>query len=831
MQIRQTRQPCNRGVPVIALIAALLLLPGLCGEAAEQQDSSPQKVSAAAPSGPIPVAEIAIRATEASNLLSSLQTQLAPSPAIETIGKRLPVISGHIDLLLEGTTEILQGQAPLATLQTQQQIWQGVQLQTSRWLKTLTDRTDELREALERLDDLQKTWTNTRDAAQSTKAPGPVLQQIDTVLAAISTARPPLQTQQSAVGELQNRVAAESARCGSALTQIDRAQNQAMSGTLVRDGLPIWSSQLWAQAEIVAPVRFHGIAKNCWEDLRQYLTNPSLGMPWHAGLFLALSLLLNAARGRVAHWKAAGDSISVTAVFDHPFAAALIGSAFAATAPTSTVPETVRSLFEIVAILPMIRLARPTVDPRIVPGLYALGILFAVNTARQTLDGAPLAGQAILLSEMLAGILMVGWSLAFGNLRATLTSAEKSARMQTLRIIAGLVLLTFAVALAAAALGFISLGRLLASQILGGGGMALAFYTYYLILSGVVGFALRIWPLRLLKMVQHHRHLLEQRTHRVLVWLSAAGWVSRWLAYMGLLHPALSLGAGILAMNLERGSFRLSLGDVLAFLLTVWVAYLLSAFIRFVLQEDVYPRMRIASGLSYAISSLLHYVILALGLVVGMGVMGVSLSQVTILAGAFGVGIGFGLQGVVNNFVCGLILLFERPIHVGDIVEIGDLLAEVRRIGIRASTVRTRQGADIIVPNAQLVTDKVTNWTLSDKLRRISLPVGVNYGAAPQKVIAVLEAVARAHPRVLQQPAPYALLMAYGDSSIDFELRAWTDEYLHWRQVRSELAIAAYDAVLEAGMTFPFPQREVRVLHDPNAGPAEDWPAPKPEGK
>ena len=128
-----------------------------------------------------------------------------------------------------------------------------------------------------------------------------------------------------------------------------------------------------------------------------------------------------------------------------------------------------------------------------------------------------------------------------------------------------------------------------------------------------------------------------------------------------------------LAINLERGSISISLGDVLAFLLTVWVAYLLSAFIRFILQEDVYPRMRIAPGLSYAISSLLHYVILALGFVVGMGLLGVDLTQVTVLAGAFGVGIGFGLQSVVNNFVCGLILLFERPIHVGDIIEIGDL--------------------------------------------------------------------------------------------------------------------------------------------------------------
>ena len=164
-------------------------------------------------------------------------------------------------------------------------------------------------------------------------------------------------------------------------------------------------------------------------------------------------------------------------------------------------------------------------------------------------------------------------------------------------------------------------------------------------------------------------------------------------------------------------------------------------------------------------------------------------------------------------------------------IEIGDLLGEVRRIGIRSSTVRTRQGADIVVPNAQLVTENVTNWTLSDKLRRIELPVGVNYGASPKKLIEVLEAVARATPRVLPNPPPRAIFMGYGDSSINFELRAWTDESINWRQVRSDLAVTVYDAVIEAGMTFPFPQREVRLLHDPEAGPAVNRPAPKSEDK
>ena len=126
----------------------------------------------------------------------------------------------------------------------------------------------------------------------------------------------------------------------------------------------------------------------------------------------------------------------------------------------------------------------------------------------------------------------------------------------------------------------------------------------------------------------------------------------------------------------------------------------------------------------YALSRVLTYVLITFGFLLGLGVLGLDLTKVTILVGAFGVGIGFGLQSVVNNFVSGLILLFERPIHVGDVIHLGDLSGEVRRIGIRASVVRTWQGAEVIVPNAQLITERVTNWTLSDRRRRIDLSGG-----------------------------------------------------------------------------------------------------------
>jgi small-conductance mechanosensitive channel len=274
----------------------------------------------------------------------------------------------------------------------------------------------------------------------------------------------------------------------------------------------------------------------------------------------------------------------------------------------------------------------------------------------------------------------------------------------------------------------------------------------------------------------------------------------------------------MLDAKFERGAISISPGGVLEFVLTVWAAYLLSAFIRFVLGEDVYPRMRIAAGKSYAISSLLHYFILALGFTAAIAALGVNLTKLTVLTGALGVGIGFGLQSVVNNFVSGLILLFEQPVHVGDTIEVGNLIGKVRRIGIRASTVHTRQGADIIVPNSQLIADKVTNWTLSDQLRRIDLPVGVNYSAPPGEVIKILVTVALANSNILKDPEPQGLFIGFGDSSINFELRAWTDRFDDWPSVRSELASAVYDAVQAAGMTFPFPQREVRLLRDTAGG-------------
>jgi small-conductance mechanosensitive channel len=517
-------------------------------------------------------------------------------------------------------------------------------------------------------------------------------------------------------------------------------------------------------------------------------------------------------------------------VFERPYASALlVPMGLGASVVLSPAPPTVRELLPILALVPMLRLVQLRVDSRVLRVFWVLGGLFALDTILQLFDVAGSVERVILLLEIIGGTVAL-WKLdvLWGELHPR-SEGTVDLRFRALHIIVTLYRVGLAVGLPAMLFGYVPLAWLLTPGILAGCVYAFGLYAFIQVLDGAVTLALNSWPLGTIQIVGRFHEIFERRMHRVFVWVLIGAWVIRSLASVGLVEPALALGKAVFGATLRVGSVSISVENILAFIITVVVAYLLSIFIRFVLREDIYQRIGVERGVSYAISRLLHYTILGLGFVLAVAALGVSLTQVSILAGALGVGIGFGLQSVVNNFVSGLILLFERPIHVGDTIQVGDLLGDVRRIGIRASTVHTKQGADIIVPNAQLITERVTNWTLSDRLRRIDLPVGLNYGADPRKAIQLLEDVAHRQPNVLQQPAPRALLIGYGDSSMNFQLRAWTDQFDDWQLISSDLASAVYDAVIEAGFQFPFPQREVRLLRDADAGPTPERKQDAPE--
>jgi small-conductance mechanosensitive channel len=252
----------------------------------------------------------------------------------------------------------------------------------------------------------------------------------------------------------------------------------------------------------------------------------------------------------------------------------------------------------------------------------------------------------------------------------------------------------------------------------------------------------------------------------------------------------------------------------LAFALTIAAAPFLARAIVVVLEEGVYPRAHLSRGMPYALSTMVRYAVYSFAFIAALAAGGVQLSQLSILLGGLGVGLGLGLQDFVKNFAAGLTLLVERRVHVGDVVQIPsrEVNGRVREIGMRAVVVRNWDGAEVIVPNMDLISGAVTNWTLSDQLRRVELPVGVSYGTDPERVIALLVETASAHGDVLEHPPPQALFQGFGESSLDFLLRVWTDrEYDRTTPIRSDLALAIHRALRDAGIEVPFPQRDLNI--------------------
>jgi small-conductance mechanosensitive channel len=260
------------------------------------------------------------------------------------------------------------------------------------------------------------------------------------------------------------------------------------------------------------------------------------------------------------------------------------------------------------------------------------------------------------------------------------------------------------------------------------------------------------------------------------------------------------------------GKSHLTLGSILIVVVLLTLLITLSAKLKNWLVSLLVAQRGVEIGTGQAIGSIIRYTIIAIGFVIILQSNGVDLSSLTVLAGALGIGVGFGLQNIVGNIVSGFIILFERPIKVGDRIEIGTITGDVLKISLRATVVRTNDNIDIIVPNSEFISSKVINWSYVDRDVRFGIPVGVSYDADPLAVIRILSDVAAEHPGVLKMPEPEVIFEEFGDSSLNFVLRVWTHDYIaRPLSLRSELNLSINRKFKEAEIEIPYPQRVVHI--------------------
>ncbi len=718
--------------------------------------------------------------------------QMAPSAAPE----RLVQLSGR-DLADLGQ-EVMRHDARLA-----------------RWDEQLEAKAGTLSDAVQQLRKMEATWDLTREEVTPAGAPEEVLARIRGVRERIAGARGRLEQRLSAVLVLQDRVAAQRIRLADWMATMQKAGAAQDSQLFEIESAPLWSA-LARPGRAATMARqlgaaFRGHARSIATYLRDYPERPWI----HLAALLGLLAATWAIRRQVRAAAKDDPALEIPArVFERPTASALLLAVLASIWLYPRPPAALGELVLLAALPPFLVATRGLVSRRLRRPLFGLAGLFALDRLAALAPEHSLVARVLLLvsaaaalAALVAGLWPGGWAVSLG--------AGRWGRAAWLALRASAILLALSVVANVA--GNVTLAARLVQGTLTSGALSVLAIGAVIVVENALAVVLRSPAARRVRVVREHGALLVARGAAAVRLVGLAFWI--WAA-----HAAFGIGDLVaealdaaLRKRLVVGGLDVSLGDAAAFSITLAVSIALAKLLRFLLDEEALPALSLPRGVPAAISKTVQYLIVSIGFAFALLASGMEMTRFALLAGTLGVGIGFGLQNVVNNFVSGLILVYERPVQVGDVVEVGKFAGEVRRIGIRSSTLRTFQGADVIVPNANLISSEVVNWTLTDQTRRIDIDVGVAYGSEPARVQEILLGALRGRADVLASPEPLVLFTSFGESALAFQLRFWTRRFDLWQTTASEVRADILRGLGEAGIPIPFPQRDVHLRTDGGA--------------
>ena len=594
-----------------------------------------------------------------------------------------------------------------------------------------------------------------------------------------------------------------SARIATELESLAAAQDQLRRDLLRLDSPPLWKS-LTASGNIGAVER--GGLATAVPEIVWFVRGNATRLLIH--LLVTALLILIALTGRETVRSAAESSDQLGeqyTILRRPVAATLLLSI---TVLMMLYPLAPLGVYDAALLLSAIPLALliPELSPdgQHRPAWMAVLFLVVQRVATIATIGHPSA-RLVQLCLSVAGAAMLWHALRPGGA----LRREEPRWRRYIQHLAWVLLAAFGVAIVANVIGNVSLADAINSGVAVSGYLGILLRAVTMVVDVFASAAVRAGAKE-----SHYLAARGEQVERTLVRTVSAIALLAWLIVslkgFQMWEPVRDVVAGALGSSYTVGKVSLSLGAVLLFLLVLMLGVLGARLVSGIVEYDVLGRMDLRRGVSVTVGSLMRYVLFTVAFFLSLAAVGIDASNLAILGGALGVGIGFGLQNIVNNFISGLLLAFERPVSIGDTVQVGVNTGEVKEIGIRASIIRTFEGAEVIVPNSELITQDVINWTRSGTLRRLEIPVGTAYGTDPERVIALLTDVALAHPLVRGNPRPFTLFLGFGDSSLNFAVRAWTDS-LDWPIVRSDIAVAMNAALRDAGIEIPFPQRDLHV--------------------
>ena len=779
----------------------------------------PAQQDSAAP-GPqaIPLSEIPLRVDGALARMHAIETQLSMDPDLALIEGVLPDELSAIGRAHERLGRIVLENQSIRELWNLTAIWQGHEERLVGWTSSFDDELREVSRVAEIGGNIRDTWRLTSESIErEDEVPQPLVEQTERVLSATAALEAIVRTRLTYLLGVKSELEDGLDGVRHVLGEIESARASVRGRILTRTSPPLWKASAYQSDSL------SGSAFRTWSEesaaIAAFAARSSGKFLLSAILFVVFALLAVRLRARMddasnptdESLKGAAETLS------RPVSAALLLTILSSNIVWPRAPFVFWQGLALVAIVPMYRLLPRSDNPVISRTMRVLLVLFAVIGTADLLIPPSVAYRLMSLVAALGLSGASGWLL-----RSAHPDEMRQSRWGIL-VWRGL-----QASLAAGVMSFATnvVGWTLLAEIMVGG----VLYSAFIGLSVVIGYRVvagmtRLLPQSKLGQASHimrdYGDVVTSRVIKLLKVVAVITWVRLSLETFEVIDPISEWAMGALTGVIRIGALDFSLEKVVSFAVVILLAIWIARFIRFVLDVEILPRLKLKRGASNAISTVVQWTILAAGLLTAGSALGLQSGQLAIVFGALSVGIGFGLQNVVGNFVSGLILIFEQPVKVGDKVELTSLalIGEVRRIGIRASVVRTFEGAEVIVPNSNLISSEVVNWTLSDQKRRVRVEVGVAYGTDPHDVMQILKKVAGAHQDVLSYPEPFAVFLEFGPSALNFRLMFWTATFDDFFRVRSEVYVAVNDALKEEGITIPFPQRDLHMKAFPGSGP------------
>ncbi|HSX52364.1 MAG TPA: mechanosensitive ion channel domain-containing protein [Cellvibrio sp.] len=757
----------------------------------------------------IPISEIINRANDEQRLLGRVARRVQADNPTAQLASALDEIASSVNNKNKAFSVDQLRSLPVMRLESLDRHWQFDERQFDRWQNDLREITAPYTELADQLAQHYADWAATKSAVDTSSLPDALTNQIDGMLTELRDAERSLSeplAQLSALARRGNTVDA-SIQAGRndvavAIKMIDRR-------LLSLDVEPLWRIESWQAA---SKNSFQSIEGGLEVEARfaQDYSRVKAGLVQGVRVLQVGLLILLIWMARLYYRTPALAQDDVTRrILTRPISSWLLLSMLMIMAFESSAPLILMEFAFLIALIPLVRLVPPQsvkllgASPYAAIGLYVLDRLGFLLMDSSYLYRLFVFGLAVLALMMTLALLW-RWRVQVSSS----LSVQARLRVRAVGWLASLILL---ISIVANVVGNLSLAEMLVGGLIDSGYMGLLLYTGITV------------SMALLKVIMAQPFMLKWTfvrlqtvaIERVLLHVLSLGALLIWVIYtmdrFRILRPIYSSLSDLLGFTVEVGEIAISLGNVLVFFIAVLVSVWVARLIRLLLRDQLLSHVSLPRGVGNSIASLSYYAVLLLGFLIALSAAGFKVSQLALVFGALGVGIGFGLQGIVSNFVSGLVLMFERPIQPGDIIEMPGVSGRVRQIGMRATIISTFDGADVVVPNGTLVANNVTNWTLTDSRRRIDLDISVAYGSDLQTLLPLLISTAGAIPGVISEPAPVALLKGYGPSSLDFMVRVWTYDMDGWVKIRSDLYAKILEELGKAGIEIPYAQYDLNL--------------------